>query len=255
MVTNIKPSKPRPAVGLEIVQNRLLASLLPADRALIEPHLEFVELAQGTSLFEPGDDVTHTYFPSAGTMVSFVLVMRDGRAVEAATIGREGAVGGIVSSGFKPAFARAAVQIPGSALRLGLGQLDEAKQRSATLRDLFSRYADVLLAQVLQSVACNARHSLQERCCRWLLTVHDRVAADQIALTQEALSEMLGVQRTTLTAIARRLQAKGFIQYSRGRILIKDRPGLERESCECYDAVSTHWERVLPEVKPQAVTQ
>ncbi len=147
----------------QVVTNRLIASLKPQDLSLLEPYLEPVVLSRGEILFDAGDDVVATYFPAAGTMASLVLPMADGRTVEAATIGREGAIGGIVSAGHKPAFARAVVQMPGTALRVEAARLDEAKDRSKTLRELIARYADALLAQVLQSVACNALHTIEHR--------------------------------------------------------------------------------------------
>ncbi|HYF54877.1 MAG TPA: Crp/Fnr family transcriptional regulator [Salinarimonas sp.] len=239
----------------QVVTNRLIASLKPQDLSVLEPFLDPVLLSRGEVLFEPGDDVVATYFPAAGTMASLVVPMADGRAVEAASIGREGAVGGIVSAGNKPAFARAVVQMPGTALRIEAARLDEAKDRSKTLRDLFARYADALLAQVLQSVACNALHTIEQRYGRWLLMTQDRVGGSELELTQEFLSEMLGVQRTTVTAAARTLQDRGVIQYRRGRITILDRPRLERLSCECHETVRRHYDRVMPAVPALALTE
>lgn len=238
-------------VARGIVGNRLLASLRPLDRALLEPYLEPVVLTKGQILFAPGDDVTHTHFPNVGTMAALVIAMNDGRAAEAATIGREGAVGGIVSSGNKPAFAQAEVVLQGPALRLDLARLEEAKERSPALRELFARYTDALLAQMMQSVACNALHPLHARCCRWLLTTQDRADSADIALTQEALAEMLGVQRTTVSTVVGTLRDRGLIRYGRGQVTILDRPRLEAAACECYGAVKAHFERILPEVKPQ----
>jgi CRP-like cAMP-binding protein len=216
---------------------------------LLEPHLEIVEVHRGDVLFEPGEDVVTTYFPVAGSMVSLVLTMRDDREIEVATIGQEGASGGIVSAGHKPAFARMVVEIGGLALRLPTDRLEEAKKRSPTLRDLFNRYADVLLAQTLQSVACNALHTIEERCSRWLLATQDRVATRDLPLTQEFLAQLLGVQRTTVSAAAQELQRKGLINYRRGLITIADRAGLEEAACECYAAVEKHFRAVLPDVK------
>lgn len=236
-------------VALAFAGNRLLASLNPVDRATIEPLMSPVVLSRGDVLFDAGEDVNQTYFPGPGVVASLVIDMADGRAVEAATIGREGAVGGIISAGNKPAFARAVVQIGGPALRLETGALEAAKNRSAGIRDLFSRYADTLLAQTMQSVACNALHPLDARLCRWLLTTHDRVDSDEIALTQEYLAEMLGVQRTTVSGVARHLQERGLISYTRGRMVILDRPAIEAAACECYAAVQNHFHAVLPDTR------
>jgi CRP-like cAMP-binding protein len=240
-------------VALQFAGNRLLASLKPAERAILEPSMSAVLLNRGDVLFEPGEDVTHSYFPGPGVVASLVITMADGRAVEAATIGREGAVGGIVSAGNKPAFARAVVQIGGTALKIETAALEAAKERSSIIRDLFSRYADTLLAQTMQSVACNALHPIDARLCRWLLTTHDRVDSDEIALTQEYLAEMLGVQRTTVSGVARVLQERGLISYTRGRMVILDRAAIEQCACECYSDVQNHFRAVLPETRPQKV--
>jgi CRP-like cAMP-binding protein len=238
---------------MHFANNRLLSTLSPAERALIEPSASIVELRRGDILFEPGADVPATHFPSAGTVVAIVVGIADGRTVEVATIGKEGAVGGIVSGGRAPAYARAVVQVPGLALRVDLKALEAAKARSPYIRDLFARYADALLAQVMQSVACNSFHPLEARCCRWLLTAQDRSGGNEIPLTQEYLAEMLGVQRTTVSAVARILQDKGLIRYRRGTIRILDRAAVEKRSCECYASVERHFREVLPEMRPQKI--
>lgn len=229
--------------------NRLLAALSAQDFAVLEPHLEPVALARGQVLFEPGDEVDTTYFPCHRTMASLLIVTRDGHEVEAATIGREGAVGGIVSEGHKPAYGRAVVQVAGSALAIPTSHLEAAKTGSPRFGDLFSRYADALLAQMMQGVACNALHKVEARCCRWLLAAHDRAGDQIIHLTQESLAEMLGVQRTTVSAVTAELASRGLIRTHRGRVEIVDRKGLERAACECYEAVEAHFSKLLPEVE------
>jgi len=233
---------------MNLCGNRLLAALSLRDRAVVKADLIPRLVIRGEVLFEPGEDVETTYFPCRGTMASFLVISSDGREVEAATIGHEGAVGGIVSAGNKPAYARAVVQIGGPAFQIQTAKLEEAKSRSSAFHDLFSRYADALLSQVMQSVACNALHSIEARCSRWLLSTHDRVGDASIPLTQEALAEMLGVQRTTVTAVAKVLQSRGLIRYSRGRVEILNRSGIEKLACECYSAVESHFTRLLPEV-------
>lgn len=228
--------------------NRLLAALATRDLEVLKPHLEPVALARGQVLFEPGDDVVTTYFPCHRTMASLLIVTRDGREVEAATIGREGAIGGIISEGYKPAYGRAMVQIPGAAYAISTSHLEAAKIGSPRFGDLFSRYADALLGQMMQSVACNALHRVEERCARWLLATHDRAGDKIIHLTHESLAEMLGVQRTTVTTVTGELQARGLIRTRRGGVEVVDRRGLERAACECYRAVEDHFARVLPEV-------
>jgi CRP-like cAMP-binding protein len=229
----------------DLSMNRLLASLGPDSLDLLKPWFLVAALPHRRILFEPGDQVDTTYFPCHKTIVSLVIVMSDGRAVEAATIGHEGAVGGIISSGHKPAFGRAIVQIPGAAYSIPTHRLEGAKQRSPRIGDIFSRYSDLLAAQLMQSAACNALHSIEQRCSRWLLATHDRAGSGVLHLTQESLAEMLGVQRTSVTAVARRLSAKGIIKYARGKIEILDRAALEADACECYEAVEGHFKAVL----------
>lgn len=239
--------------SIHFAGNRLLATLTPSDRALLDSAANMVELARSTVLFGAGDEVSAAYFPSPGTMISLLIDLADGRSMEVATIGKEGAVGGIISCGKPPAFARAEVQIPGSAIKIDIKALEAAKTRSSHIRDVFCRYSDALLAQIMQSVACNAAHPLEARLCRWLLTTQDRSGSDELPLTQEYLAEMLGVQRTTVSGVARSLQAHGLISYRRGSVHILRRDLIEERACECYECVEEHFRNVLPEVKPQIV--
>ena len=233
--------------------NRLLAAVPAIDRAMLEPHAEFAELAQGQVLFEPEQDVVITHFPLTGTMAALIVVLEDGRTAEAASIGREGAIGGIVSAGHKPAFTRAVTQIAGPALRIETARIEIAKQRSLVVRDLFYRYADVLLAQVLQSVVCNAFHPMRQRLARWLLMTQDRIASNELPLTQEYLAQMLGVHRSTVIRTARLLQNDGVIRSARGRLTVVNRDKLKKASCECYGAVAQHYERILRLAEAQRV--
>lgn len=228
--------------------NRLLAALPSAVLNDIAPHLRQLNLERGRVLFEPGDDVDLTHFPTRSAIISLQLVTRDGREVEAASIGREGAAGGIVSSGHKPAYGRAVVQIAGPVLVIATEQLEGAKRRRPEIADLFSRYADALLAQVMQSVVCNALHPVEQRACRWLLATHDRSDTDIIRLTQQSLAEMLGVQRTTVSGVAKTLEHRGLIRQHHGHVEVIDRDGLEEACCECYQAVEDHFSLLLPEV-------
>ncbi len=228
--------------------NRLLGTLSAGDFALLAPGLKRTECERGRVLYEPGDDVHSVYFPLRHTMVSLLIVTSQGDEVEAATIGCEGAAGGIISAGAKPAFGRIVAQLPGEALVIPAARLEDAKARSGAVRDLFNRYADALLAQVMQSVACNALHSVEERAARWLLSAHDRAGEDSFGLSQQALADMLGVQRTTVTGACAALQAKGAMRYSRARITILDRRTLERAACGCHGAVERHFRTLLPEV-------
>lgn len=238
--------------GAPPLANQLLRFLPRAAADLIKTHGEDVELELGESLFEPGDDVSHVHFPIGRAVVSLLLPMRDGHAVEAATIGREGAVGGIISMGHKPAFARAAVQIEGPALRVPIRIIEAAKRAAPKTHDVLARYGDCLTAQAFQSVGCAALHPLESRCARWLLMTHDRLQQPDLPLTQEALAEMLGVARTYVTRIASALQESGAISYRRGVITIVKRRALEATACECYATVRQHFERILPGLYPGA---
>lgn len=227
---------PTPFVDTAFAGNRLL-STFPADlRASIGDGLELVQLGTGQTVLWRGIDVNGSLFPFGATTISLIVDLDDGRSVEVASIGREGAVGGIVSCGHAPAFSRAAVTVAGPAVRLPMAIIEDAKSRSGHLRNLFCRYADYLLAQIMQSAACNSFHSIEARAARWLLTAQDR-AGDRLELTQEALAGLLGVQRTTVNAVARDLQDRGLITTRRGTIEIADRAGLIKLSCECYDRV------------------
>ena len=225
-----------PSLSDAFAGNRLLSTFPPELRELLERRAQAVELDIGTTVLRRGASVAHSVFPFGTTMVSMVVELADNRSVEVASIGREGAVGGIISCGHIPAFTRAEVIVPGPALRVSMDAIEEAKDKSAHLRNLFCRYADYLLAQVMQTVACNSFHSIEARAARWLLTAHDR-AGKRLELTQESLAGLLGVQRTTVNAVARELQDEGLITTRRGIIEVHDRAGLEQRACECYDRV------------------
>jgi CRP-like cAMP-binding protein len=225
-------------------RNRLLATFSPEVRAQIEPSASVVDLELGSVVHASGDDVVNSYFPFGPTMVSLRLELTDGRTIEVASIGQEGAVGGIVSCGHAPAFAHAEVMVAGPALRIPMPLLEEAKVRSGHVRNLFCRFSDYLLSQVMQSVACNAFHPIEARAARWLLTAQDR-AGSRIELTQEALAGLLGAQRTTVNAVARTLQEEGLISSRRGMIQVIDRAGLKRRACECYAAIESHFTGII----------
>lgn len=225
-------------------RNRLLATFSPEVRARIEPYASVVDLELGSVVHASGDDVVNSYFPFGPTMISLRLELTDGRTIEVASIGQEGAVGGIVSCGHAPAFAHAEVMVAGPALRIPMPLLEEAKVRSGHVRNLFCRFSDYLLSQVMQSVACNAFHPIEARAARWLLTAQDR-AGSRIELTQEALAGLLGAQRTTVNAVARTLQQEGLISTRRGMIQVIDRAGLKRRACECYAAIEGHFSGII----------
>ena len=225
-------------------KNRLLSVLPAADLALLSPHLEDVHIEQGVILQEAGDPIQQVYFPLNG-MISLLAVMREGNGVETATIGREGAVGVTAGLGSHRSPSRAVMQVEGDVSQISPAKFRAAVGRSDALRELVVRYNDVQLALVQQTAGCNALHHVEQRLCRWLLQTRDRCESDAVPLTQEFLSEMLGVQRTSVTAIARSLQSTGLIKYRRGRIDIIDREGIERKSCECYETVRMRNEEIF----------
>jgi CRP-like cAMP-binding protein len=225
-------------------RNRLLAVLPPNDMALLAPDLEEVHFEQGVLLQEADTPIERVYFPSNG-MISLLAVMRDGKGVETATIGREGAVNVMSGFGSLRSPNRAVMQVAGDASQIAAGKFKSAVENSATIRDLVVRYNDVQMALVQQTAGCNALHDVEKRLSRWLLQTRDRCDSDVIPLTQEFLSEMLGVQRTSVTAIASALQTAGLIKYRRGRIDIIDREGLQNKSCECYESVRVRNEQIF----------
>ena len=227
------------------MKNRLLAALPPADFSLLAPHLSPQELEKGRHLYDPGDAIEVVYFPH-DCVISLMTLMENGAAIESATIGREGALGLMAAVAPRVSLARAIVQAPGGASRISASALHDACDRSPALRDLIDRHTEALFGHAIQSVACNALHGVEARFCRWLLSCRDRIDSDTINLTQEFLADMLGVQRTTVTAVAGALQAKGLIRYRRGVVDILDRPGLIALTCECYGAVRRGYQRLLP---------
>jgi CRP-like cAMP-binding protein len=231
---------------LPAVQNRLLDSLPPEELGLIAPQLALVDLERGRLLYDPGDRIDMVYFPHDG-VISLMTLMESGAAIESATIGREGALGLMAAVAPRQSLSRAIVQTPTRAARISAVNLHEAWHKSPRIRDLVDRHTEALFGHAIQSVACNALHSVEARFCRWLLTCHDRISTNTVALTQEFLADMLGVQRTTVTAVAGALQAKGAIRYRRGVVDIMDRLVLEQLACECYGVIRKTYERLLPE--------
>jgi CRP-like cAMP-binding protein len=227
-----------------LAQNSLLEALPPSDYAFVAPGLVQVELERGRLLYDPGDPIDHVYFPHDG-VISLMTLMENGAAIESATIGPEGALGLMAAVAPRQSLSRAIVQTPLRAARISSERLHEAWTKSPALRDLADRHTEALYGHAIQSVACNALHSVEARFCRWLLTCHDRISTDTVALTQEFLADMLGVQRTTVTAVARSLQERGVIRYRRGIVDIVDRQALQAMTCECYGVIRNTYRRLL----------
>ena len=229
--------------------NRLLAALDPDDLASIEPYFELIALSRGQVLYEPGDPILHVYFPH-DAVVSLVNVMEDGGSVEVSVFGREGVLGLRSALVTREAFGRYVVQMSGTASRIPFERINEMRNAHPGLRQLIINYGEALLAQTFQTVACNAVHAVEARCCRWILSMHDRADGDTLPLTHEFLAEMLGVQRSTVSVVARTLQTAGLIRQSRGGITITDRAGLEEATCECYRKIRSVYQRLLPTTYP-----
>jgi CRP-like cAMP-binding protein len=216
--------------------NRFLQSLTSADFERLRSNLEPIELVQGQPIYREDGPIDYLYFVDRG-MISLVKTMKDGRTVEVSAVGIEGVLGWNAALGMKGALFDAVVQVPGAARRIDSAALRQAVEKSDTLRGRLQNYGEYAVCELAQTAACNRLHSLEERCCRWLLIAHDSARSDTFSVTQEFLSMMLGVQRTAVSIAANILQKAGFIRYSRGRLTVTDRAGLEAGACECYDTI------------------
>jgi Crp-like helix-turn-helix protein len=236
--------------------NNLLGRLNASDFALIAPHLAHEEAGANDLLYNPGDDVEIVHFPCGPSLASYVVPNEDGRDVETILVGREGAVGGIVSAGYLPAYTRIMVKFGGPFVRLHVGKLDAAKTSSATLRNVFARYADCMLAQIFQSTACNAIHSIEQRTAKWILSAMERTAGESIVpLTHEQLATLLGVGRSYTSRVIQTLKADGVLETRRGSIRIRNREALRMRACLCNESVKNHFEEVLRGVYPTEEAQ
>jgi CRP-like cAMP-binding protein len=226
-------------LSTDALSNKLLATLPREHFNMLAPHFMTATLTQNTVLLEAGDEVDHIYFPHNG-MLSLLVVMRDGKAIETATVGREGAVGAMAGLSLYKSLVRVVVQLPLTTTKISATNFRKVIAVSEPLRNTCIQYNEVLLTQARITAACNALHPIEARFARWLLQSADRAGGDTVALTQELLAEMLGVRRTSVTEVAGKLQSEGVIAYSRGVIRITDRAGLERVSCECYQTLIDH---------------
>ncbi len=224
--------------------NRLLAAL-PADGyAALAPHLEPVTLASKEPVYAPNQPIPHVLFPTTGVF-SVLTVMADGAAIEVATVGNEGMVGLPLFLGTTTTPNLIVAQISGESLRLPAAAFQEAVEHNRDLVAILHRYTQALLLQIAQSAACNRLHTMEQRCARWLLLTHDRVAADQFPITHEFLAQMLGVRRASVTEAVGTLQQAGLIAYRRGKMTVVDRAGLEAAACECYGVIRAEYDRLL----------
>ncbi|MGJ7490082.1 Crp/Fnr family transcriptional regulator [Variovorax sp. ZT4R33] len=231
---------------VDAVANRLLAALPETELQRWLPRLEPVDLPLGHVLYESGATLSHVYFPTTA-IVSLLYVLENGASAEIAVVGKEGIVGISLFMGGESTPNRAVVQSAGQGFRLSADALKTEFNRAGPVLHLLLRYTQALITQMSQTAVCNRHHSLDQQLCRWLLLSLDRLAGDELVMTQELISNMLGVRREGVTEAAQQLQAAGLIRYARGRITVLDRLRLEQRSCECYAVVKKEYDRLLPE--------
>ena len=226
--------------------NHLLAALPESEWQRWQQFLEKVEMPLGQVLYEAGATLTHVYFPTT-SIVSLLYVMENGASAEIAVVGNEGLVGISLFMGGESTPSRAVVQSAGHGLRLKAQLMKDEFDRAGPVLHLLLRYTQALITQMAQTAACNRHHTLDQQLCRWLLLSLDRLRVNELAMTQELIANMLGVRREGVTEAALKLQHAGLISYSRGRITVLDRAGLEQRTCECYAVVKREYDRLLPE--------
>ncbi len=225
--------------------NHILRSLPDQQYRALRAELEAITVVAGQIIYEPGHVVSHAYFPE-DSVISHVCCPTIGSAVEVAMVGREGIAGHAPLLGVPTTVTRVLVQVPGRAWRVNVGALRDLVAESEPFRLAVTRFSQALFDQVALCAACNIGHTPFERCARWMLMIHDRVEARDFSVTQEFLAYMLGTSRQTVSVVARQLQTKRLIEYSRGRVAVVDRRGLERVACRCYRSISERLAFVLP---------
>ncbi len=231
-------------------QNNLLRALREQDYSLIAPSLIAEDKQAGDLLYRPGDNIAQVYFPCGPSLVAYLITSIDGREVESVLVGREGAVGGIVSSGHLPAYCMITVKFSGPFLRAPVAAIEDAKEKSASFKQLFSRYADCLLAQVFQATACNAVHSIEQRTAKWILAAMDRTGDQIVPLTHDELASLMGVGRSYVSRVIQSFKADGILETSRGFLTVRDEKRLRDRACQCNESVKAHFETVLAGVYP-----
>ncbi|NMM09607.1 MAG: Crp/Fnr family transcriptional regulator [Polaromonas sp.] len=237
-------NNPNPNPNSNPKLNQLLAALPDAEWQRWWPHLERVEMTLGEVLCESGGTLSHVYFPTTA-IVSLLYVMENGASAEIAVVGNEGVVGISLFMGGESTPSRAVVQSAGQGFRLKAQTIKDEFTHAPVLH-LLLRYTQALMTQVAQTAVCNRHHSLDQQLCRWLLLSLDRLRGNELVMTQELIANMLGVRREGVTESALKLQKTELIRYSRGRITVLDRAGLERRTCECYGVVKKEYDRLLP---------
>jgi CRP-like cAMP-binding protein len=240
------------SAGFNPRQNRLLGALPPAELNLLIADLKLIPMPRGKVIYESGVESKHVYFPAASCIVSMLHVMEDGACAETATVGNEGMVGVTSFMGGGTTASHAIVQSAGHAFQLSVETLKKNFARLTGLQHLLLCYTQALIRQMSQTAVCNRHHSVEQQLCRFLLSSADRLPTNELIVTQELIANMLGVRREGVTRAAGKLQAQGFISYSRGCITVIDRPGLEAHVCECYAVVKKEYDRLLPD-KPASL--
>jgi CRP-like cAMP-binding protein len=230
--------------GHEALQNHLLAALPREEFERLSPHLEPYSLSLGKVLYESGEQMHYVYFPTT-SHISLLYTMSDGSTAEMGMVGKEGIVGIALFMGGETTPNRAMVQGGGGAFRMNSKAMLDEFRRGGEFQHLLLRYTQALITQISQTAVCNRLHSVEQRLCRWLLMTHDLTQSDELQMTHEFISNMLGVRREGVTVAARRLQEKKMISYVRGHIQILDRPQLLAHVCECYQVVKNEHSRLL----------
>ena len=226
-------------------QNHLLAALSATDYKRLLPDLELIAMPLGWAVYEPGSQMGYVYFPTT-SIISLLYVMENGASAEIAITGNEGLVGISLFMGGESTSSRAIVQSAGNGYRLKASVLKREFALGGELQHLALRYTQALITQMSQTAVCNRHHALEQQLCRWLLLSLDRLTGNDLSMTQELISNMLGVRREGVTAAAGKLQKDGVIQYQRGHIKVLDRAKLEKRVCECYEVVKKEIDRLLP---------
>jgi CRP-like cAMP-binding protein len=239
MTTSFTPEDQNPR------QNDILAALPLSDYQRLLPDLEFIPMPLGWALYEAGQKLTHAYFPTT-SIVSLLYVMENGSSAEIAVTGYDGIVGTSLFMGGNTTPSRAVVQSAGYGYRLKASALRQVFKIGGKFQEVSLNFTQALITQMAQTAVCNRHHSVDQQLCRWLLMSLDRLPCNQLKMTQELIANMLGVRREGVTEAAGKLQAAGIIRYSRGLIVVLDRPRLEKRVCECYAVVKKESDRLLP---------
>lgn len=230
------------------MKNLLLSLLSPSDSKLLAPHLKLAQFKQHHVLFEAEERIRHVYFPT-GAVVSLVITLSTGEIIEAAMVGMDGVVGASAALDGQIALSRGIIQLGGDIIVCDIDALKSTALQSPKLLALLIRHEQTVYAQAQQSAACFATHRVEARLCRWLLRARDLSGSDNLSFTQEYLGEMLGVRRTSVTAVAHTLQEAGLIKYARGKIQILDADGLQESACECYGSVKSLYEKLIGPIR------